>query len=111
MSPQLTGHLTERALAAGALDIYYTPVQMKKNRNGLVISLVAGQTDRERLSRLLFEETTTIGVRIHTAERRGGPPLGFSTFYPESYPPHHHLSHRVELEQESHPSFTAPPLT
>jgi uncharacterized protein (DUF111 family) len=69
MSPQLAANLTDRALAAGALDIYYTPVQMKKNRSGLVISLVVDPADRDRLARILFEETTTIGVRIYTADR------------------------------------------
>lgn len=70
MSPQIAGHLAERVLAAGALDIYFTPVQMKKNRAGLLVSVVADPADRDRLIRLLFEESTTIGVRVHTAERR-----------------------------------------
>lgn len=70
MSPQIAGHLTEQALAAGALDIYFTPVQMKKNRAGMVVSLVVDPADRDRLARLLFRESTTIGVRIYTAERR-----------------------------------------
>lgn len=70
MSPQLAGHLTERVLAAGALDVYYTAVQMKKNRSGIVVTLVVDPADRDRLTRLLFEETTTIGVRMYTAERR-----------------------------------------
>lgn len=69
MNPQLAGHLTERALAAGALDIYYTPVQMKKGRSGTVISLVVDPADRDRLARLLFEESSTIGVRIYRADR------------------------------------------
>ena len=70
MNPQIAGHLTEQALASGALDIYFTPVQMKKNRAGMVVSLVVETADRERLARLLFRESTTIGVRIYTAERR-----------------------------------------
>jgi len=70
MSPQIAGHLTEQALAAGALDIYFTPVQMKKNRGGIVVSLVVETGDRERMARLLFRESTTIGLRIYTAERR-----------------------------------------
>lgn len=70
MNPQIAGHLTEQALAAGALDIYFTPAQMKKNRPGMVVSLVVDMKDRERLCRLLFRESTTIGVRMYTAERR-----------------------------------------
>ncbi len=70
MNPQIAGHLTEQALAAGALDIYFTPVQMKKSRAGMVVSIVGETADRDRLARLLFRESTTIGVRIYTAERR-----------------------------------------
>lgn len=70
MNPQLAGYLTEQALAAGALDVYFTPVQMKKGRAGMVVSVVVEPGDRDRLARLLFRESTTIGLRIHTAERR-----------------------------------------
>ena len=70
MNPQIAGHLTEQALAAGALDIYFTPVQMKKGRAGMLVSVVAEPGDADRLARLLFRETTTIGVRVHAAERR-----------------------------------------
>jgi uncharacterized protein (TIGR00299 family) protein len=70
MSPQIAGHLAEQALAAGALDVYFTPVQMKKNRAGTLVTLVVEPADRERLARLLFAESTTIGVRFLAAERR-----------------------------------------
>ncbi len=69
MSPQLYGYLVERALAAGALDITCSSVQMKKNRPGLEISLLCPPERAEALARLLFEETTTIGVRLHEARR------------------------------------------
>ncbi len=70
MNPQIAGHLVEQVLAAGALDVYFAPVQMKKGRPGLVVCVIAEPADEDRLARLLFRETSTIGVRIHAAERR-----------------------------------------
>ena len=69
MSPQLYGYLVERALAAGALDITCSSIQMKKNRPGLEISVLCVPERAEGLAQLLFEETTTIGLRIHEAGR------------------------------------------
>ena len=69
MSPQLYGYLVERALDAGALDITCTSIQMKKNRPGLEISVLCAPERAEALAELLFEETTTIGLRIHEAGR------------------------------------------
>ena len=69
MSPQLYGYLVERALDAGALDITCTSIQMKKNRPGLEISVLCAPERAEGLAELLFEETTTIGLRIHEAGR------------------------------------------
>ncbi|HEX8098106.1 MAG TPA: nickel pincer cofactor biosynthesis protein LarC, partial [Pyrinomonadaceae bacterium] len=70
MSPQLFGHLMKRAFDAGALDCYFTPVQMKKNRPGVLVSILCRETEREALSGLLFKETTTLGVRSYGVERR-----------------------------------------
>lgn len=69
-SPQVVGHVMERAFALGALDCYFTPVQMKKNRPGVLISILCRPADRETLTGLLFEETTTLGVRSYEVERR-----------------------------------------
>jgi pyridinium-3,5-bisthiocarboxylic acid mononucleotide nickel chelatase len=69
MSPQLYGYLVERALAAGALDITCASIQMKKNRPGLEITVLCAPEHTEALAQLLFEETTTIGLRIHEAGR------------------------------------------
>ncbi|HVF49339.1 MAG TPA: nickel pincer cofactor biosynthesis protein LarC [Pyrinomonadaceae bacterium] len=69
-SPQIIGHLMERALAAGALDCYFTPVQMKKNRPGVLVSVLSAEAERESLFELLFAETTTLGVRCYEVERR-----------------------------------------
>lgn len=63
MNPQLFGPLMDRLFEAGALDVYYGAVQMKKNRPGTLVTVVARPDDRARFSALLFTETTTIGVR------------------------------------------------
>jgi uncharacterized protein (TIGR00299 family) protein len=70
MSPQIYGYFVERALAAGALDVFSTAVQMKKNRPGLLITILCEPANQTRLTDLLFSETTTIGVRMHEAHRR-----------------------------------------
>lgn len=70
MSPEVYGYLVERALSAGALDINCTPIQMKKNRPGLAIRLLAKLDQAEALADLVFAETTTLGLRISTARRR-----------------------------------------
>jgi uncharacterized protein (DUF111 family) len=70
MSPQLYGYLVEQALAAGALDVTCSAVQMKKNRPGLTVSILASPDKSDALVQLLFEQTTTIGVRIYEARRK-----------------------------------------
>ncbi|MDX6711489.1 MAG: pyridinium-3,5-bisthiocarboxylic acid mononucleotide nickel chelatase [Blastocatellia bacterium] len=69
MSPQLTGYLMERALEIGALDCFFTPVQMKKNRPGVLISIICRPADRQLLTELLLLETTTLGVRFYETDR------------------------------------------
>ncbi|HEV2176624.1 MAG TPA: nickel pincer cofactor biosynthesis protein LarC [Terriglobia bacterium] len=69
MSPQVYGYFVERALEAGALDVTCSPVQMKKNRPGLAISLMCAPEGAIALAEMLFQETTTIGVRVHEARR------------------------------------------
>ncbi|HEY7512090.1 MAG TPA: nickel pincer cofactor biosynthesis protein LarC [Vicinamibacteria bacterium] len=69
MSPQLCPPLMERLLAAGALDVYFTPIQMKKGRPGLLVTVLAEPARREALEELLFAETTTLGVRRQEWER------------------------------------------
>jgi uncharacterized protein (TIGR00299 family) protein len=69
MNPQLFGPLIDRLLAAGALDVFYTPVQMKKNRPGILITVLAPPDARETVFGILFTETTTIGVRYQTMTR------------------------------------------
>lgn len=70
MSPQLYGYFVEQALAAGALDVTCSPVQMKKNRPGLEVSVMCETSKSDALAQLLFEQTTTIGLRIYEARRK-----------------------------------------
>jgi uncharacterized protein (TIGR00299 family) protein len=70
MSPQVFGHVMERAFELGALDCYFTPIQMKKNRPGVLLSVLCRVDEREKLLELLFSETTTLGVRSYQVERR-----------------------------------------
>jgi uncharacterized protein (TIGR00299 family) protein len=63
MNPQLFGPLMDRLGQAGALDVFYTPVQMKKGRPGTLVTVLAPPDRRAALSSLLFAESTTIGVR------------------------------------------------
>jgi pyridinium-3,5-bisthiocarboxylic acid mononucleotide nickel chelatase len=70
MSPQIYGYFVERALAAGALDVFSTPAQMKKNRPGLLVTLLSETENAARLIDLIFRETTTIGVRTYEARRK-----------------------------------------
>jgi pyridinium-3,5-bisthiocarboxylic acid mononucleotide nickel chelatase len=70
MNPQIYGYFLERALAAGALDVYTMPVQMKKNRPGTLLTVLCKPPDTNMLTSLIFAETTTFGVRVTTAQRR-----------------------------------------
>jgi len=69
MTPQLFGVAMESLLAAGALDVFYTAVQMKKNRPGTLLTVIAPPERRAALTGLIFRETTTIGVRYRESER------------------------------------------
>ena len=70
MSPQVYGYFLEKALAEGALDVYSTPIQMKKNRPAQKITCVCAVAEVDRLAALLFSETTTIGMRYTLAQRK-----------------------------------------
>jgi len=69
MTPQNFGYVTERLLEFGALDVFTIPIQMKKGRPGHLLQILAPGDRVTILSRILFEETTTIGIRRHTANR------------------------------------------
>jgi uncharacterized protein (TIGR00299 family) protein len=70
MSPQIYGHVMEEALKRGALDCYFAPVQMKKNRPGVLISILCRASERDAMCELLLTETTTLGVRFYEVMRR-----------------------------------------
>jgi uncharacterized protein (TIGR00299 family) protein len=69
MNPQIFGALMDRLLAEGALDVFYTPVQMKKNRPGTLLTIVAAPDLRDALVGTVFRETTSIGVRYREMSR------------------------------------------
>jgi uncharacterized protein (TIGR00299 family) protein len=69
MNPQLFGMVMERLYSAGALEVYFASVQMKKNRPGTLLTILARPEQREELSAIVFRETTTIGVRYHEVLR------------------------------------------
>ena len=70
MNPQIYGYFLEKALAASALDVYTTPVQMKKNRPGTLLTVLCKPQDTNALMSLIFAETTTFGARTYRAQRR-----------------------------------------
>ena len=70
MPAQYFGHVMDKAFELGALDCYFTPVQMKKNRPGVLLSVLCREDHREQLIQMLFAETTTIGIRSFQVERR-----------------------------------------
>jgi pyridinium-3,5-bisthiocarboxylic acid mononucleotide nickel chelatase len=70
MSPQIYGYFAEKALEAGALDVFATPAQMKKNRPGLLVTILSEPGNVTRLIDLVFRETTTIGVRAYEVRRK-----------------------------------------
>ena len=70
ISSELLGHFTGRALEAGALDVFHTPIQMKKSRPGVLLSVLCAVNDADKFSELIMRETTAFGVRRTVTERR-----------------------------------------
>ena len=70
MNPQLYGFFIDQALATGALDVTCTPIQMKKDRPAIQVSVLCTPEKSDALAQMLFEQTTTIGVRIYEARRK-----------------------------------------
>ncbi|MBV9170841.1 MAG: nickel pincer cofactor biosynthesis protein LarC [Chloroflexi bacterium] len=69
-TPEELGYAMERLLEAGALDVAFAPLQMKKNRPGVLLRVLAAPADSERLARLVLEHTSALGVRMQMIERR-----------------------------------------
>ena len=69
MNPQFFDHVMDRLFAAGARDVFFSPIQMKKNRPAVLVRVIAEPLDRDKLAKILFEETTTIGLRYYSVGR------------------------------------------
>jgi uncharacterized protein (TIGR00299 family) protein len=70
LNAEILGSFMEKALAAGALDVFYTAIQMKKNRPGVLLTVLCAEANADRFSEMLVRETSTFGVRRYAAERR-----------------------------------------
>jgi pyridinium-3,5-bisthiocarboxylic acid mononucleotide nickel chelatase len=69
MNPQIFGVVMDQLYAAGALEVFYTSVQMKKNRPGTLLTVVAAPDRRPEMADVIFRETTTIGLRHYDVDR------------------------------------------
>ena len=69
LSPQVMGYVTERLLAEGALDVFVTPAQMKKNRPGSLLTVLCDERTAPAMREILFRETSTIGIRTRRERR------------------------------------------
>ena len=70
MNPEVYPYVLEELLASGALDAYIVPVIMKKGRPGFLLSALVGHSNLEKVMRVFFTQTTTLGVRVQSAERK-----------------------------------------
>jgi uncharacterized protein (TIGR00299 family) protein len=70
MNPQLYSAVSDKLFAAGAKDVWFTPIHMKKNRPAVLLSALAPAAMEEPLSHLIMQETTTLGVRVHQLDHR-----------------------------------------
>jgi len=68
-APQILGYVMERAMELGALDCWFTPIQMKKNRPATMLSILCPSEKKNLLTNLIFTETTTLGIRVRNTER------------------------------------------
>lgn len=69
MSPEILGYTMEKLLDSGALDVYYTPIYMKKNRPSVMLSVLARCQDEKKFSDIMFKETSTLGIRVSRSSR------------------------------------------
>ena len=69
MNPQFYGHVMDKLFEAGARDVFLTPIQMKKNRPGTLLGVIALRRDEAALAELILRETTTLGVRVQPIRR------------------------------------------
>jgi uncharacterized protein (TIGR00299 family) protein len=69
MSPELLGYLMDRLFEAGALDVSFSPIHMKKNRPGIRLQVIGRPQDKDRLVGMVFRESTSLGIRISYSQR------------------------------------------
>lgn len=69
MNPEFYEHLMDKLFGAGAVDVYFLPIQMKKNRPGTLVSITSNLEDQSPILEVLFKESSTLGVRIYPVER------------------------------------------
>ena len=69
LAPEHAGFAMERLLSAGALDVFFTPIQMKKNRPGVLLTVLSIPVDADRLAATMLRETSSLGVRLRTSRR------------------------------------------
>jgi hypothetical protein len=69
MTPEMLGYALEKLLAEGAADAWFTPIQMKKTRPAVMLSVICAESDEERVARTLLRETSTLGVRTRPVGR------------------------------------------
>jgi uncharacterized protein (DUF111 family) len=69
MTPEMLGYAMERLFEAGALDVYFTPIQMKKNRPGTMLGVIGRPAQISTLAEVVLRETTTLGVRLRRSQR------------------------------------------
>jgi uncharacterized protein (TIGR00299 family) protein len=70
INAEILGSFVDRALASGALDVFYTAIQMKKNRPAVLLTVLCVEADADKFSELILRETSAFGVRRYSAERR-----------------------------------------
>ncbi|MDB6018755.1 MAG: Pyridinium-3,5-bisthiocarboxylic acid mononucleotide nickel insertion protein, partial [Pedosphaera sp.] len=70
INAEILGHFVEQALAAGALDVFHTPIQMKKNRPGVLLTVLCAEAETDKFTEMMLRQSSAFGVRRSSAERR-----------------------------------------
>ena len=70
INAEILGSFVDKAFAVGALDVFHTPIQMKKNRPGVLLTVLCAESDADKFCEMILRETTAFGVRRHLTERR-----------------------------------------